>query len=172
MDWTSSWRYLEIGTLLLDNHADIDKTEINTNNLLHVAIIYVHLKVALVLVSSNANINKATNDIVLLLCVLPVYQSRWKLGSSVIIIRCMMKWMRLIIMFITLYIVSVLMITWIFSHNLKPICYVKIMKVIVVKTDEIKQYIINHHWYCRPKLIVIWPHIHFWITITSTVWHL
>ena len=63
-------------TFLLDNHADIDKTEINTNNLLHVAIIYVHLKVALVLVSSNANINKATNDIVLLLCVLPVYQSR------------------------------------------------------------------------------------------------
>ena len=32
------------------------------------------------------------------------------------------------------------------------------MKVIVVKTDEIKQYIINHPWYRRRPIIVMRPH--------------
>ena len=37
---------------------------------------YGHLAVVRLFVESNAYINIATNDIVLLLCVLPVYQSR------------------------------------------------------------------------------------------------
>jgi ankyrin repeat protein len=54
--------HLEVATLLIESHADVNKATIHRRTPLFIAAYYGHLEIAKLLIESHANINQATTD--------------------------------------------------------------------------------------------------------------